>query len=173
MELLSTVGLLLAAVVAAAPADSRAGDERDLPGQIPSLVARINENYDPLHFDVTPAGMDLILLGLPALRHGALELIVSDDADTRLRGERVLYGIVSQQFGFVRGLGWRDRRGQERCDELWEKNGGYDRNMPEPERRQCYAMWKDWVETVEELAPRSNPNRLRPPRVDPPSTATP
>jgi hypothetical protein len=168
MELSSTLGMLLVATVAAAPADSRRESERDLPRRVQSLVARINENCDLLHTEVTPAGWDLAEMGLPALRYGALELIISDDVDARRRGEFVLAGIVERRFGFVPGLGWRQRDGQDRCNELWDKHGGYDPDMPEFERRKCYEQWKAWVAVVDELAPPTNPNRLRPPRVDPP-----
>jgi hypothetical protein len=172
MELISTVGLLLVATVTAGPADSREANAGDLARRVQSLVARINENHDLLHSEVTSAGLDLQELGLPALRHGALELIVSDDRDTRRRGSYVLGSIVQDYFG-VSGRGWLDTRRREEFLRLWQALGDYDHDLPEPERRECYRQWKAWLATVEELTPRSNPNRLRPPRVDPPSTGAP
>jgi hypothetical protein len=169
MGLASAVGLVIGVVMAADPAPARTDEIRELSQRVQSLVARINENCDLLHSEVTPAGWDLAELGLSALRYGALELIISDDVDTRRRGEFVLAGIVERRFGFVPGLGWRQRDGQERCNELWDKHGGYDPDMPEPKRRKCYVQWKAWVAVVDELAPPTNPNRLRPPRVDPPT----
>ena len=173
MGLASTLGMLLATAIAAAPADSRNGNERDLPRRIQSLVTRINERPDPSHSEASSAGLGLVELGVPALRHGALDLITSDDDATRRHGEFVLSAIVHAQCGFVPGRGWSDDQGPARFRELWETNGGYRPDMPEAERRKCYEQWTAWLATVEELTPRSNPNRLRPPRVDLPATNAP
>jgi hypothetical protein len=172
MGLTSAVGLFIVAAVTAGPVDSRSNDDRELSQRVQSLVAHINENHDPLHSEVTSAGVDLIELGLPALRHGALELIVSDDEHTRHRGEFVLAGIVQEAFG-VSGQGYLNSRRWERFQQFWMSLGNYDPDMAEPERRKCYEQWKEWVATTEELTPSRDPNRLRPPQVDPPQTTAP
>jgi hypothetical protein len=163
MGLTSTVGILFVAAVAAGPADRPAAKQRNLPQQVRALVDQVNESHELPYNESIPAVWELVELGLPALRHGALKLMVSDDETTRRRGELILDSIVRTQ------LGCRDESGArytEEFERLWKQLGGYQRDMPETERRKCHELWTAWVATVEELTPSRDPNRLRPPRVD-------
>ena len=82
--------------------------------QIEQLVNRINEKPDVLHSDYTPAVHQLIKIGLPALKNGVLELLLSNDDRTRMRAQRVLEEIALAK------LEEREQR------KLWEANGSYD-----------------------------------------------
>jgi len=119
---------------------------------IQALVARIDQAYDKLHSDFTPAVFALIELDL-AGACAVLELLDAPLADTRLHASRVLEGVLTRRAGFVPGQGFRDRRGddQARADLA---DIGYSYDQPLAIRRAAAARWRAWVErAVRSAAP--------------------
>jgi hypothetical protein len=85
---------------------------------------------------------------MPSLQNGALELLLSADEKTRLRGSFVLVGIASAHFGRVQGQEWNDTEAESRWNETWKRNGSYDYESSASERISSYLLWKKWVESV-------------------------
>lgn len=113
--------------------------------EVARLVQSINENSDLLHADYSPSVHKLCAMGMPALRNGALELLVSPDPESRMRGQTVLGTVVMQQFGFVPGQGWSKESREREVELLWEKNGSYAWNASESDRDSSYKIWRAWV----------------------------
>ena len=121
------------------------GGENRVKVQVEDLLKRINENPDLLHRDSTPAVKELIRLGLPSLRYGLLELLLSNDPETRLRAERVLTGVTMAEMGFLLGVGWSKPEQEMKWRRLWKSNGAYDWESSPVSRRSSYAKWQQWV----------------------------
>lgn len=121
-------------------------EANDLQAQIRGLLKRINKDPDKLHSDYTQAVNDLIKIGAPALKHGVLELLVSDDINTRMRAQRVLEGITMAEMGFVAGHGWQGGNREGEWSRLWEANGSYDWHFAKQLRHASYQKWVQWVQ---------------------------
>lgn len=111
---------------------------------IRELVAKLDDEPDRLHNDITPAVLALGRLGLAVLPHleGAL---LSGDELTRLHAQRALEFAVDHHFGFRPGRGYTPPDGEARAREAFEQNGRYDFEAPEPQRREAVAAWLRWV----------------------------
>ena len=112
---------------------------------IQSLIAHINDDYDNLHPEYTPAVEDLIRIGMPALKHGVLDLLLSDSEETRYHAEAVLSDVSSELYGFHSGRGWQDPSGQEEWKRLWGKMGYSYKASPEV-RKSAYLRWQKWLQ---------------------------
>jgi len=122
-----------------------AGPTADDP-TIKALVARIDQDADPLHADITPAVEDLGKLGpkvIPYLR----DALNAKDELTRLHAQRALERALERHYGFVPGQGWTKPDGEARFRALWIKNGNYDAAGAEPAREASVKAWLTWSST--------------------------
>lgn len=115
-----------------------------MPGKVDELVKHLNESPDKLHGDYTPASMQLIGLGEPAIG-AVLQLMLSPDAETRLRAQRVLEGITMRTHGFAAGQGWTDPDGEARWRGFWRGLGDLDWEASLEDRRRSVAVWQSWL----------------------------
>lgn len=111
---------------------------------VDDFVRTINDNPDLLHFDYTPSVHKLIKVGERAIPQ-MLNLMLSEDRDTRLRAERVLSGITLEQHGFVFGQGWKDEKGAERFRAFWSSLGDLDWTATQEERTRAVKLWREWI----------------------------
>jgi hypothetical protein len=80
----------------------------------------LNDAPDPLHADRTPSVQSLIEIGEPALSP-LLDLLESDDRNTRIHAERAVQGITRRLFGFD-GFAWSEGA-MERWMDWWSALG--------------------------------------------------
>jgi hypothetical protein len=111
-------------------------------GCVRGWVARIDDQPDPLHLDVTPAVLALGACGLEGAR-AVLPLLGAQRGETRMHAERAL------SYGVARWLGWRAGVGfpwhaAERFRALWQANG-YSWDMPPEARGPAIGRWRDWL----------------------------
>jgi hypothetical protein len=111
--------------------------------QIKALVARIDQDADPLHADITPAVEELGKLGPRVVPH-LKDALEAKDEMTRLHAQRALERAVERHFGFVPGQGWTKPDGEARFRALWIKNGNYDADGSEPARESSVKAWLAW-----------------------------
>jgi hypothetical protein len=134
-------------------AQTQKGKDYVLEETVRNLVRQINENPDLLHADWTTAVLKLIRIGRPALKYGALDLLLSDDELTRLRSWRVVEGVTMAEMGFVLGQGWPKGENAQIRDEkwrqLWRSNGSYDADAPKEAREAAYQKWVSWLHKTE------------------------
>jgi hypothetical protein len=117
--------------------------------ELADLVRNIDASPDRLHFDVTPAVLQLTELGLPAAK-AVLELLNAPDVLTRQRAQRVVEGIVMRRHGWQPGQGYPEPHGgQQRVKSVIESNGSYRADAPPEFRRQAIAKWRQWIESEE------------------------
>lgn len=114
--------------------------------KLAGLVRDIDKHPDPLHVDVTPAVVQLIAIGLPAVA-AVLELLDAPDVLTRRRAQRVVEGVVMQRHGWRPGRGYADpQAGQLKVRAVLETNGSYRADAPPENRRLAIARWRKWIE---------------------------
>lgn len=111
---------------------------------IAALLARIDDDPDPLHLDSTPAATALAAAGRPALP-GLLALLAAPQPHTRLRAQRAFEGVLMRELGFVPGQGFATPEGEQRLRALWAAQGGYAWDAPEPARARAIAAWQAWL----------------------------
>jgi hypothetical protein len=109
-----------------------------------ALLARIDDDPDPLHLDSTPAATALAAAGRPALP-GLLALMAAPQPHTRMRAQRAFEGVLLRELGFVPGQGFATREGEQRLRDLWAAHGGYAWDAPEPVRASAIAAWQAWL----------------------------
>lgn len=114
------------------------------PADIAALVARIDADPDPLHWDRTPAVEALIRVGWPAAPL-LLDRMLDASEDTRLRAQRALEGILLRELGFVAGRGFTREGGEARFRALWDKLGGYAFDADPEDRQRAVCAWKEWL----------------------------
>jgi hypothetical protein len=120
-------------------------DTPEVRAKIRKLIPQINEDYDLLHTEHTPAVHELAEIGLPSLQHGVLELLLSDDQGTRYRAQTVLHDITAVRYGFTFGQGWRSEEQRLACYDLRARMGSCDYKAPKAERIASYKQWANWV----------------------------
>jgi hypothetical protein len=128
---------------------------RDLTTQVKELADKINANPSPIDPSVTPAAEKLIELGFGVLDHGGLELLTSNNGDTRRRGQYVLQQLVLRYFGYTPGPGWKgniDRTAE--VERAWNANGDYRWDSTLDQRKASHALWKKWVEEIRAAEPK-------------------
>src|SRR5262249_20328998 len=113
--------------------------------RVEDLVKHINENPDFLHGDYTPAVWELIKIGLPSLKYGVLELLLSNNPEERIRAERVLTGVSMEVIGLRLGSGPKDPSLETKWRDLWKANGSYDWSGSAESRGQSVIKWRQWV----------------------------
>ena len=112
--------------------------------QVRVLLARIDENPNPLHRNYTPAVHALIGIGEPALLL-TLELMLADDRNTRLRAQTVIESVAAEQNGFVFGRGWTRPGGEAAYRKLWSELGELNWEDPKAKRAASVELWKKWL----------------------------
>jgi hypothetical protein len=122
-----------------------AGPTTDDP-TITALVARIDQDADPLHADITPAVEELGKLGPKVIPYLKVALNAGDEL-TRLHAQRALERTLERYFGFVPGQGWTKPDGEARFRALWIKNGNYDATAAGPAREASVKAWLTWSST--------------------------
>ena len=111
---------------------------------IAALLARIDEDPDPLHLDITPAVTALAAAGRPALP-GLLALMAAPQPHTRLRAQRAFEGVLQRELGFVPGQGFATPDGEQQLRALWAAHGSYAWDAEEPARASAIAAWQAWL----------------------------
>lgn len=118
----------------------------------PKVVAEVHEqikHFDEepfiLHWNYTPAVEKLIELGMPSLRHGVLELLLSPNRDTRQRAATVLVAVTMYRMGWRPISTWPNEESRRAYENLMKANGSYSVDDPESLRRASYKKWKKWV----------------------------
>ncbi|HEX3483127.1 MAG TPA: HEAT repeat domain-containing protein [Kofleriaceae bacterium] len=113
---------------------------------IEALVARIDQDANPLHADITPAVEQLGELGPKVIPYLG-DVLNAKDELTRLHAQRALERALERHFGFVPGQGWTKPDGEARFRALWIKNGNYDADGAEPAREASIKAWLTWSST--------------------------
>jgi len=123
----------------------KAVEQAPLPRDVlEELVRTINDNPNPLHRELTPSVHRLIVFGDTAIPR-MLDLMLSDDRDTRLRAVTVLRGIVLSKHGFSLPRGWPDDASEERYRALWKSLGNLDWDSPRENRERAVKLWREWL----------------------------
>jgi hypothetical protein len=114
--------------------------------EVHELLKHVNDDpYLPLHSEYTRAVIKLSEIGMPALRFGVLELLVSNDPVTRMRAENVLVAVTMTKLGWKQG-GWPNQELEARWKELLVLNGDYNWRGTRGSRLASYRKWKMWVD---------------------------
>src|SRR3954453_4329678 len=100
------------------------------PRALEACLRTLNDAPDPLHADRTPAVQCLIEIGTPALAP-LIDLLASDDRNTRMHAERAVQGITRRRFGFD-GFAWPEGAMERWMD--WWSAIGFDIDAPLPQR---------------------------------------
>jgi hypothetical protein len=100
------------------------------PRALEACLRTLNDAPDPLHADRTPAVQCLIEIGTPALAP-LIDLLASDDRDTRMHAERAVQGVTRRRFGFD-GFAWPEGA-MERWMDWWDAID-YDSTAALPQR---------------------------------------
>jgi hypothetical protein len=116
----------------------------NLDEQLDKLVCTIDDDPNPLHSDYTPSVDELIELGDVAIPR-MLDLMLSDNEDTRLHAQRVLEGIILKRYGFVRGRSGLKPKGEEEFRAFWKSLGGLNWEAPREERERAVKLWRVWL----------------------------
>lgn len=121
--------------------------EEALEQRIASLIESIDDDWDVLHSDYTPAVRRLIKIGPPAIEP-LLELMLVDNSFTRTHAQRALAGIVKTMLGYEYGKGWPEgiREGNERFLRLWRALGDLHEDAPSEERQKSVRKWREWLD---------------------------
>ncbi len=111
---------------------------------VAALVATLNDAPDLLHTDLTPSVLALSELGLPAV-HAILPLLSATEARTRQRAQRVLERVTFARVDRATGIHPHVENARRAWQALWEANGSYRWDAPEPERLASQRLWQDWL----------------------------
>jgi len=112
---------------------------------IDSLIATINDNYDMLHYDMTPSVYRLSEMGFPALI-AVLPLLNNPNTDTRMHAQHVTEGVAMQFYGFVSGQGFTSHPEGEEKSRVLFKSIGYDWNDTIiAHREMAIKKWVKWI----------------------------
>jgi HEAT repeat protein len=111
---------------------------------VDAWLAVINDAPDPLHQDVTPAVVALSRLGIRVLP-SILPLLESSDASTRQRAQKVLERVTFSDVSDAVQPRPLSQAATTQWTALWERNGSYQWDAPEPQRRAAMARWRQWI----------------------------
>lgn len=114
-----------------------------------ACLATINDAPDMLHADVTPSVHALASMGmlvLPAL----LPLLMSSDARTRQRGQKVLEQVTFDKVSRVVQPRPLSDAARTAWMALWATNGSYQSDGPESDRAASVDLWTRWLQTEEQ-----------------------
>ena len=149
--LMTAASALVGCTTPVAP-DTVAGPDSDAAARhVQQLLDKLDDDPDILHFDSTPAVSELIVIGEPAIEP-TLPYLLSENEDTRLHAERVIYGAMMRMHGFVLGRGWSqpglEQEFQRLSETLWdfEAMGGKSVVQSPVQERQAYIeRVKRWL----------------------------
>jgi hypothetical protein len=113
--------------------------------EIRQLIRDIKKNPDMLHGEETPAFDELVRIGLPCLKYGVLEMLLSEEVDTRYGADCLVWSITSAKYGFVPGRGWKTDDGEKAFREFWASMGAYSYDATIESRKQSYKKWAEWI----------------------------
>jgi hypothetical protein len=74
-----------------------------------------------------------------------LDLMLSEDEDTRIHAEHVLSGVTMTMFGYVHGKGWPQPDDNERCNAFWKSLGDLSADQPKKQREKSVGLWREWL----------------------------
>lgn len=121
-------------------------DSSQVKQEIAELIAHIDDSDDLTHSDYTVAVLKLADIGLPSLRNGVLELLLSENELTRTHAQVVLERVSGTVTGYRKGGQLDDDpKLKEKWEALWKKNGSYDSNAKSDQRAASYIKWIKWV----------------------------
>jgi hypothetical protein len=121
--------------------------------EVAELIRHINDK-PYVHGDETPATEERIKIGLPALKYGTLDLLISDEPETRIRAWHVVERVTSAEMGYVPGKGWPNGPAEEEsCRQLWRVNGSYEWDAPKEAREAAYQKWLEWLNQMGSVEP--------------------
>jgi len=138
-------GLIIVTVCFGCSRSPQHEEKPQMESETQSLIRTINDDADILHSDYTPSVNRLIEIGMPSV-DPVLELMLSDDEETRVHAQRVLTDITARQHGFTPGRGWSVRQQHEWRD-FWIQLGALNWNDPIEKRRESVRLWREWLST--------------------------
>lgn len=118
--------------------------------QIETLIAHVNDDWDELHPENTPAVWELIGIGERALPY-VLPLVESDNELTRERAIVVLSVVSSRMMGFVpfgdlKTIADREKQASEE-KRFWHSLGDLHADASLASRRHSIKLWTEWLES--------------------------
>jgi len=116
--------------------------------RIEELVRTTDDRPDPLHFFSTPSVHKLIELGRPVIPR-MLDLMLSEEEDTRIRAMHVLLEVTMPMFGYIPGKGWPEHEDHDRWEAFWKAMGNLDADQPRKQRERSVRLWYEWLTTNE------------------------
>lgn len=116
----------------------------ELSRRIEGLIATINDDPNVRHRQYTPSVDKLVAIGDAAIAP-ALDLMLKDDQNTRLRAVTVIRDIMELKYGFVPGKGWVRGEDEKRFKKFWSSLGNLDWDSSEMERKKSVQLWKSWL----------------------------
>lgn len=113
-----------------------------------ACLATIDDAPDPLHYDVTPSVLALAQFGLSVLP-SILPLLDSPEPRTRQHAQKVLELVTLDEVSHsVKPRALSDAaRGQ--WMELWSRNGSYQWDASEGQRKEAMRLWEEWLRNRE------------------------
>lgn len=119
------------------------------PDALAASLLTINDAPDLLHLDMTPAVQAIGEMGIKAAT-SLLELLMSDDVETRLHAQRALELIVSRLYGFRPGQGFPTPEADIQVKDSWRDHGNYDYAANAASRAVAVSNLRDWLRTLME-----------------------
>jgi hypothetical protein len=115
--------------------------------RIRELVAELDANPDPAHFDVTPAAIELSRLGVdivPALE----QALLADDRGTRMHAQTALAFMLRARLRgdpFASCPSHVVARLPYTHQQIWAQNGGYHWDAEPAVRARSVRRWLAWA----------------------------
>jgi len=119
------------------------------PDALAASLLTINDAPDLLHSDMTPAVQTIGEIGIKAVPQ-LLELLMSDDGNTRLHAQRALELIVSRIYGFHPGKCFLTSESDLKARNAWRDHGNYDYSADATARSIATSNLRDWLQTLME-----------------------
>ncbi|HJZ59244.1 MAG TPA: hypothetical protein VKE74_30140 [Gemmataceae bacterium] len=113
-------------------------------GRIEVLVVCIDRRADKRRSDWSPAVIELIEIGEPAIP-AVLGLMTTEDELTRRRAEQVLRSVTMRMYGFIPGQGWAKPADQWEWRKFWYELGNLDATAPLEKREASVELWRKWL----------------------------
>lgn len=113
----------------------------DLRRRIAGAIAKLTDDADPLHNDMTPAVFALADIGAPAIP-AILDVMLEDSRARRLVAQRALERIVMRRHGFVEGHGFTSAAAEQAFLDEWRTKGDYAYDADPEARRASVGKWR-------------------------------
>ncbi|MDX1963199.1 MAG: hypothetical protein SFX18_08595 [Pirellulales bacterium] len=119
-------------------------------GRVEQLIMVLDEKYDRLHPEYTPAVNELAKLGRPAIRP-LLEVMLSDNEFSRLHANMALLRNIAYLQGLRDDHGWvgDERKNRLKFRKFWDRLGNLNHEAPLEERRAAVEKWHIWLDSGE------------------------